>query len=92
LPYLNAVIPGILENPFLLAVIAIVFSLLLVSRFELFALKFKNFDWSDNKLRYAFLLLALILLATLRLAALPLVIILYIGLSLGASVLSRAGK
>jgi CDP-diacylglycerol--serine O-phosphatidyltransferase len=89
LPFLRPIVPGIMENPMVLAAIAVIFSLLLVSRFELFALKFKSFGWADNKLRYSFLLLAVILLAILQLTALPLIIILYIGLSLGSKVFSR---
>jgi CDP-diacylglycerol--serine O-phosphatidyltransferase len=89
LPFLKPIGPGLMENPTVLAAIAVIFSLLLVSRFELFALKFKSFGWADNKLRYSFLLLALILLAILQLTALPLIIILYIGLSLGSKVFSR---
>jgi CDP-diacylglycerol--serine O-phosphatidyltransferase len=78
-----------MDNPVLLAGIAVVFSFLLISRFELFALKFKNFGWADNKLRYSFLFLALLLLAIFKLAALPLIVLLYIALSLGSRVISR---
>lgn len=88
LPYLTRQVPAI-ERPETLAAIAVVFSFLLVSRFELFALKFKSFGWSDNLLRYSFLLLAIILLAMFQLTALPLVVILYIGLSLGSGMFSR---
>jgi CDP-diacylglycerol--serine O-phosphatidyltransferase len=89
LPFLNPLFPGGMSNPIVIAAIAVVFSILLVSRFELFALKFKSFNWADNKLRYSFLLLALILLAIFRLTALPLVVILYISLSLGSKMFSR---
>jgi CDP-diacylglycerol--serine O-phosphatidyltransferase len=88
LPFLKGIVP-VMENPALLAGIAVVFSLLLVSRFELFALKFKSFGWIDNKLRYSFLFLAVILLAILKLTALPLIVLLYIILSLGSRVISR---
>jgi CDP-diacylglycerol--serine O-phosphatidyltransferase len=88
LPFLKDVVP-VMENPGMLAAISVVFSLLLVSRFELFALKFKSFGWTDNKLRYSFLLLALILLAIFKLTALPLIVLLYIILSLGSRVVSR---
>jgi len=72
-----------LFSPWVLAVITIIFSLLLVSRIDLFALKFKNFDWTTNKLRFTFLILSVLLLAVLHVAAVPLIIILYIVLSLG---------
>jgi CDP-diacylglycerol--serine O-phosphatidyltransferase len=72
-----------------LVIITVVFSLLLVSRIEIFALKFKNFSWRDNKLRFTFLLLSVLLLATLQFVAIPLIIILYVTLSVGANALSR---
>ena len=43
-----------------------VFSLLLVSRFELFALKFKNFRWADNKISFTFLVFSVLLVAVLN--------------------------
>lgn len=69
------------ETPVLVA-ITIVFSLLLVSRIEFFAFKFKNFTWQDNKIRFTFLILAVLLLIILQVAAIPLIILLYILLSL----------
>ena len=76
-------------NPVVLVVIIVVFSLLLVSRFELFALKFKNFTWTDNKVRFTFLLLSVLLLAVFQFAAIPLIIILYVAGSLGVRVFSK---
>ena len=89
IPFLDAPFFDFVHSPVALAVICIVFSLLLVSRIDLFALKFKNFSWSDNKIRFTFLLLAVLLLATLRLAALPLIILSYIALSLGVRMFSK---
>lgn len=88
LPFLFPYVPA-LQDPALLMVIVVLFSVLLVSRFELFALKFKSFSWAGNRLRYTFLLLALVLLVIFRWAALPLIVILYIALSLGTRVFSR---
>lgn len=88
---LALIVPGGLANTPTAVVVAVTltFSLLLVSRFELFALKFKSFGWADNKLRYSFLLLAGILIVILKQAAIPLIILLYIGLSLGSRMFSR---
>lgn len=83
LPFLQASYFDFVFSPLVLGLITIVFSLLLVSRIDLFALKFKNFTWSSNKIRFTFLLLSVLLMAALQLAALPLIIILYILLSLG---------
>jgi CDP-diacylglycerol--serine O-phosphatidyltransferase len=69
-------------NPYTLIVISVVFSLLLVSEIPLFALKFRNFSWRGNRIRYSFLALSLILLITLQFVGIPLVILLYILMSL----------
>ena len=78
-----------IHNQWVLATIIVVFSLIMVSRLDLFALKFKNFTWGANKIRFTFLFLSVLLLAVLQLAALPLIIILYVTLSLGIRVFSK---
>ncbi len=70
--------------------ITIVFSLLLVAPFELFALKFKDFSWVNNKLRLTFLALSVFLIILLKAGALPIIILSYIIISLGSRIL--AGK
>lgn len=65
-----------------LIAITIIFSFLLVSRIDIFALKFKNFSWQDNKIRFIFLILSAILIVACGVLALPLIIILYVVLSL----------
>jgi CDP-diacylglycerol---serine O-phosphatidyltransferase len=89
LPFLDYPVFDFIHSPLILAVITVIFSLLLVSRIDLFALKFKNYSWGENKIRFTFLLLSVLLLAVLQLAALPLIIILYIALSLGIRVFSK---
>jgi CDP-diacylglycerol--serine O-phosphatidyltransferase len=86
LPFLLQLNVDLITKPIALILITVAFSALLVSRFELFALKFKNFSWTDNKLRLTFLGLSVLLLITLQMAALPLIIILYIALSLAVRV------
>lgn len=71
-----------LYDTWVLVAITLVFSFLLVSRIEFFALKFKNFTWLDNKIRFTFLALAVLLLITLQFRAIPIIILLYILLSL----------
>lgn len=89
IPFLDSAAFDFVHIPIVLVSITIIFSLLLVSRIDLFALKFKNFTWTDNKIRFTFLALAVLLLAVLKLAALPLIILLYVALSLGVRVLSK---
>jgi CDP-diacylglycerol--serine O-phosphatidyltransferase len=69
-------------NPYTALGISFVFSVLLVSEIPLFALKFKNFGWNDNKIRYLFLLLSLVMLILFQLIALPFIVILYIVISI----------
>ncbi len=83
IPFLTLPIFDAVHSPVVLSVITLVFSLLMVSRFDLFALKFKNFSWADNKIRFTFLILSVLLVALLHWAALPLLILLYIAMSLG---------
>lgn len=89
LPLLPPAMGEWLYQPWLLVGITLVFSLLLVSRIEIFALKFKNFTWADNKIRFTFLLLAVLLLAVFQVTAIPFIILLYIGLSLGVNAFSK---
>lgn len=61
--------------------VAVIFSFLLVAPLELFALKFKNYAWKGNEVRFVFLLLSLISIVFLQFLALPLIILGYILLS-----------
>ena len=45
-------------------------------------LKFKNFNWKGNEIRFLFLGLSIVLLSVLHLIAIPLIIILYILISI----------
>jgi CDP-diacylglycerol--serine O-phosphatidyltransferase len=81
-----------LYEPWILVTITVVFSLLLVSPIEFFAFKFKSFRWEDNKIRFTFLILAVLLLISLQSLALPIIIILYIVFSLFDSYVLRKPK
>ncbi|MCW3084283.1 MAG: phosphatidylserine synthase [Bacteroidetes bacterium] len=54
---------------------------LLIAELPLFALKFKNFGWPDNKIRYSFLIISVLLLIVFQVMAIPFIIFLYIVLS-----------
>lgn len=71
-----------LMNPYILAVISIVFSYMLVSPLPMFALKFKNLSWKDNKLRFIFIITSAVLLVSMGVLGLTLTILLYIIISL----------
>lgn len=88
LPFLPDTMREFIFQPFLLVGISIVFSLLLVSRVELFALKFRDFSWEHNKLQITFLAITVLLLVILKFAAIPFIILFYILLSLTKGVAS----
>ena len=69
-------------NLYFLVPLIFISSFLLIAPLPLFALKFKNFSWQDNKIRYIFLALALALLIVFKFVGIPLIIILYIVLSI----------
>lgn len=72
-----------------LVITTILFSMLLVVPVNLFALKFKNYSWTDNKLRFTFIALAVLLLGWKQAEGVSLIILLYILLSLAQGAFSR---
>ena len=73
---------ALFSNPYLLIAITLLSCILLNAELPLFALKFKNFSWSDNIKRYVFIVLCIVLLFLLKYLAVPLIIIAYILMSL----------
>lgn len=69
-------------NIYFLILLSILMSYLLVAELPLFALKFKNFTWADNKIRFTFLISSTILLIVFQFVALPIIIFLYVILSI----------
>tara|TARA_R110002050_G_scaffold74772_4_gene160174 strand:+ start:80777 stop:81517 length:741 start_codon:yes stop_codon:yes gene_type:complete len=74
-------INAIILNKWFLIVVTILSCYLLNSNIKLFALKFKDYSFKNNTTRYIFLLLCIVLLIVLQFAAIPLIIILYILMS-----------
>ena len=66
------------SNPYFLISLIVLFSFLLISPLKLIALKFKNFGWADNKIRYIFLVICAVLLVLFQFVAIPFIVILYI--------------
>jgi CDP-diacylglycerol--serine O-phosphatidyltransferase len=81
LEFNSAYAPIILNSAFLIAY-TLIMSYLLIAELPLFALKFKNFSWADNKIKFIFLILSVILLIIFGFLAIPLIVFLYIILSL----------
>ena len=74
-------IASFILNPWLLIGLAVLLSGLLVAELPLFALKFKNLRWADNRRRFLFVLLAAGLLLALHATAVPLVVLFYVLMS-----------
>jgi CDP-diacylglycerol--serine O-phosphatidyltransferase len=70
-----------LYNPFVLLGIAILSAYMLNAEIPLFSLKMKDFSWEKNKLQVLFLVLSVVLLFVLGFTALPIIILLYVALS-----------
>ena len=73
--------PFIFDTTVLYA-ITLVISGLMVSEIPMFAFKFKSFAWKGNEIVYLFIILSVVLLATLKFAAISLIIILYVLVSI----------
>ncbi len=69
-------------NPVFLGLTTIIFSFLLVSELPLFALKFKSFGWKGNRTKFVFLGISVLLLILIKFMGIPIIIILYIIMSL----------
>jgi len=96
--FFMSAIPFILDKNFIvindflgaegLIVICIIFSILLVSNISLFSLKFKGIAWQNNAIRYIFVAISGVLLLFLDVKAIPLIILLYLVLSVGFNLTS----
>jgi CDP-diacylglycerol--serine O-phosphatidyltransferase len=73
---------SLILNPYFLVIATIVLSYLLVAELPLFALKFKTFEWKKNKYQYILLASAVILILVFYYVAIPLIVLLYLFLSL----------
>lgn len=60
----------------------VAFSFMLVSDVPLLAFKFKSSGWSENRVKFLFLIASVLLLLFLQFAAIPLIVLLYIIVSL----------
>ncbi|WP_339610769.1 CDP-alcohol phosphatidyltransferase family protein [uncultured Planktosalinus sp.] len=75
----------ILLNPFILIVLTLISVFLLNAPIPLFSLKFKTRSFKANSERYVFLIVSIALLVTLWFVAIPLIILLYLIISLIAN-------
>ena len=72
----------LIENKWFLIVITLLLCYLMNAEIPLFSLKFKDYSWKNNKVKFAFILLTLLLVVLFQFVAIPIVIVLYVLLSL----------
>jgi CDP-diacylglycerol--serine O-phosphatidyltransferase len=77
----NDIINAIILNKWFLIGLTLLSSWLLNSDIKLFALKFKEYSFKGNSVRYIFILLSAVLIIVLHFASIPIIIMLYIILS-----------
>lgn len=65
----------------IVVIISVAMAYLLISPIRMFALKFKDFGWQGNELRYIFIVLCVALIAVLKFYSVPAIILLYIIIS-----------
>ncbi|WP_299257158.1 CDP-alcohol phosphatidyltransferase family protein [uncultured Aquimarina sp.] len=75
-------ISDIILNQWFLIGLTLISCYLLNAEIPLFALKFKTWGFAENKVRYIFLLISLVLLLILHFTAIPFVILLYVLISI----------
>lgn len=68
----------IFHSSWILLAITIIISQLMNTELPLFALKFKNFSWKLNRLKYSFVFIAIASIIIFQFVAIPLIIILYV--------------
>lgn len=70
-----------LSNPYVLVGVTVLSSYLLNAEIPLFSLKVKSFSWDKYKMQVVFMILSLILIVLLEFIAIPIIILLYVILS-----------
>lgn len=72
----------LVTNQWFLIAVTITFTYVMNSDLPMFSLKFKDYSFNKNGLKYGFLLISVILLIVFQVVAVPIIILLYILLSL----------
>jgi CDP-diacylglycerol--serine O-phosphatidyltransferase len=72
----------ILNTPYVVLFVLATLCFLMIAEIPMFSFKLKNKKWSDNKLQFSFIGLAVILLILLKVVALPLIIFIYVLVSI----------
>lgn len=78
----NPEFSGVILNTNILVFYTLFISYLLIAEIPLFAIKFKDFGWQSNKIKYLFLAFALIIGIFFQFLAIPLIIFMYVLISI----------
>ncbi|MBV1888410.1 MAG: CDP-alcohol phosphatidyltransferase family protein [Urechidicola sp.] len=76
------VVESILLTKWFLIGMTVLLSVLMNANIPLFSLKFKEYSWKTNKIKYIYLLLSVLYIVLLQFLAVPLIILTYVVLSL----------
>jgi CDP-diacylglycerol--serine O-phosphatidyltransferase len=82
LPFIQRDYPALIGSTILLVALIAILSALLVSEIRIFSMKLGSTSWELNKFRYIFLILSALLIPFLKFAAVPFILMMYIGFSL----------
>lgn len=80
------------SDPTWLLLVTIILSYLLVSNIPLFSFKLKGLGWKENRIKYIYLMTSVILLLIFHIAAIPIIITLYIVFSIVSNYLSGSNR
>ena len=72
------IVTNLLQNTWFLVGVTLLGSYLMNANIPLFSLKFKEYSFKNNKIKYIFILLSILLLSFLQFVAFPIVIVLYV--------------
>lgn len=81
LPFIAEKYPDLILNPYFLLISVGLTSFLLVSEIKLFSMKLSSLSWSENKYKFIFVIISVILFAFFQFLALPIILLIYIVLS-----------
>jgi CDP-diacylglycerol--serine O-phosphatidyltransferase len=77
----------LLTEDWVLILLTVLLSVLMNVNIPMFSLKFNGFSWQKNKIKYVFLAVALLAILTLNYYAIPIVVLVYIAISVGKKLL-----
>jgi CDP-diacylglycerol--serine O-phosphatidyltransferase len=78
LPFIQKDYPALINSTILLVAVTVIMCWLLVCEIKIFSLKFGSIKWIHNKTKFVFLIISAVLIAFLKFAAIPFVLVLYI--------------